>query len=80
MTADRTLGPERWAAAVDCVGGPPWPRCCAPSRYGAAVAASGLTGGSVLETTVYPFIVRNVSLIGVDSVLTPHRRAPGVWE
>jgi NADPH:quinone reductase-like Zn-dependent oxidoreductase len=49
-------------------------------RYGAAVAASGLTGGSGLETTVYPFIVRNASLIGVDTVQTPIAERRAVWE
>ena len=49
-------------------------------RYGAAVAASGLTGGSGLETTVYPFIVRNASLIGVDTVQTPIAERRAVWD
>ncbi len=70
--ADRSdAGPERWAAAVDCVGGPTLAAVLRTLRYGAAVAASGLTGGNALETTVYPFIVRDVTLIGVDTVLTP---------
>ena len=43
-------------------------------RYGAAVAASGLTGGTALETTVFPFITRDVALLGVDSVQTPAER------
>ncbi len=50
----RTLGPERWAGAVDCVGGPTLAAVLRTLRYGAAVAASGLTGGSTLETTVFP--------------------------
>ena len=48
-------------------------------RYGAAVAASGLTGGNTLETTVFPFIVRDVALIGVDTVLTPIAERRRVW-
>ncbi len=75
----RTLGPERWAAAVDCVGGPTLAAVLRSLRYGGAVAASGLTGGNTLETTVYPFIVRDVSLIGVDTVLTPIDERRRVW-
>jgi acrylyl-CoA reductase (NADPH) len=75
----RTLGTERWAAAVDCVGGAPLAAVLAGIRYGGAVAASGLTAGSSLETTVFPFIVRNVSLLGVDSVQTPLAVRRGVW-
>ena len=48
-------------------------------RYGAAVAASGLTGGAELDTTVYPFITRQVALLGVDSVRTPRGRRLEVW-
>ncbi len=76
----RSLGPERWAGAVDCVGGPTLGAVLRTLRYGAAVAASGLTGGNALETTVYPFIVRSVSLLGVDSVLTPSAERRSVWE
>lgn len=76
----RTLGPERWAGAVDCVGGPTLAAVLRTLRYGAAVAASGLTGGNTLETTVYPFIVRDASLIGVDTVLTPIAERRRVWD
>jgi putative YhdH/YhfP family quinone oxidoreductase len=75
----RVLGPERWAGAVDCVGGDTLARVLRSLRYGAAVAASGLTGGSDLATTVYPFITRNVALLGVDSVRTPLERRRQVW-
>jgi len=75
----RTLGPERWAGAVDCVGGPTLSAVLASLRYGAAVAASGLTGGNTVESSVYPFIVRNASLIGVDTVLTPIGERRRVW-
>jgi acrylyl-CoA reductase (NADPH) len=76
---DRVLAPERWAGAVDCVGGPTLARVLRAVRYGGAVAASGLTGGSSLETTVYPFITRAVALIGIDSVRTPAPRRRAVW-
>jgi acrylyl-CoA reductase (NADPH) len=49
-------------------------------RYGAAVAASGLTGGTALETTVFPFITRDVALLGVDTVSTGTERRRAVWE
>jgi putative YhdH/YhfP family quinone oxidoreductase len=75
----RVLGPERWAGAVDCVGGTTLARILRTLRYGAAVAASGLTGGTALETTVYPFITRQVSLVGIDSVRTPAERRAAIW-
>jgi len=77
---DRVLGPESWAGAVDCVGGVTLTRILRSLRYGAAVAASGLTGGTGLETTVFPFITRDVALLGVDSVSTPGARRRAVWE
>ncbi len=80
MAPDRTLGPERWAGAVDCVGGGVLTAVLRSLRYGAAVAASGLTGGNTFESSVYPFIVRNASLIGVDTVLTPIGERRRVWE
>ena len=73
----RVLGPERFAGAVDCVGGPTLAQILRTLRYGAAVAASGLTGGSTLETTVFPFITRDVALLGVDTVSTDALRPPG---
>jgi acrylyl-CoA reductase (NADPH) len=77
---DRALGTERWAGAVDCVGGPTLSAVLRTLRYGAAVAASGLTGGNTFESSVYPFIVRNASLIGVDTVQTPIAERRSVWE
>jgi acrylyl-CoA reductase (NADPH) len=77
---ERILGPERFAGAVDCVGGTTLARILRTLRYGAAVAASGLTGGAALETTVFPFITRDVSLLGVDSVATAPARRRAVWE
>ena len=69
-----------WAAAVDCVGGRTLANVLARIRYGGAVAASGLTGGAGLDTTVLPFILRNVALLGVDSVQTRIDRRRAVWE
>jgi len=75
----RVLGTERWAAAIDCVGGSTLGAVLRSIRYGGAVAASGLTGGTELATTVYPFIVRGVALLGVDSVETPIEDRRRVW-
>ena len=79
VAPERTLGPERWAGAIDCVGGPTLAAVLRTLRYGAAVAASGLTGGSTVESSVYPFIVRNVALLGIDTVLTPIEERRAVW-
>jgi acrylyl-CoA reductase (NADPH) len=75
----RVLGKERWAGAIDCVGGATLGHVLRTLRYGATVAASGLTGGSGLETTVYPFIIRGVVLAGVDSVATPLALRRAQW-
>ena len=76
----RPLEKERWAGAVDCVGGNTLAHILRTLRYGSAVAASGLTGGTSLPATVLPFILRGVSLLGIDSVQTaiePRRR---MWD
>ena len=77
--SSRPLEKERWIAAVDCVGGSTLSYVLRTLRYGGAVAASGLTGGSGLPTTVLPFILRGVALLGIDSVQLDmaHRRA--IW-
>jgi acrylyl-CoA reductase (NADPH) len=76
---DRTLGPQLWGAVVDCVGGSALAEALRTVRYGGAVAASGLTGGNELETTVYPFIVRGVALLGIDTVATPIAERRALW-
>ena len=73
---DRPLGKTRWAGAVDCVGGDVLGGVLRSLRYGAAVAACGNTGGVKLPATVLPFILRGVSLLGIDSVQTPIEAAP----
>jgi putative YhdH/YhfP family quinone oxidoreductase len=65
---ERVLASERWAGAVDCVGGETLHQILRSLAYGGTVAASGLTGGSDLATNVYPFITRAVSLRGIDIV------------
>jgi putative YhdH/YhfP family quinone oxidoreductase len=79
VAPERTLGPERWAGAIDCVGGATLSAVLRTLRYGAAVAASGLTGGNTFESSVYPFIVRNAALLGIDTVLTPIEERREVW-
>ncbi|ALG83817.1 acryloyl-CoA reductase [Gordonia phthalatica] len=64
----RPLGKQQWSAAVDCVGGRTLAYVLSSVNYGGTVAASGLTGGAGLDTTVMPFILRGVTLAGIDSV------------
>jgi putative YhdH/YhfP family quinone oxidoreductase len=76
---DRVLGSERWAGAIDCVGGNTLREILRSLRYGASVAASGLVASAQLETTIYPFITRNVRLLGVDAVEAQPRQRDEVW-
>lgn len=76
----KPLLPARWAGAVDCVGGATLAGALTRLRPGAAVAASGNTGGAELATTVLPFILRGIALLGIDSVQTPIERRREVWE
>ena len=77
---DKPMLKERWAGAVDTVGGDMLAHVIAETRYGGAVAACGLAGGTVLNTTVLPFILRGVSLIGIDSVMCPHEPRVKAWQ
>lgn len=76
----RPLESTVWAAAVDCVGGVTLANVLKRIDYGGSVAASGLTGGGGLPTTVMPFILRAVNLLGIDSVMLPIARRRAVWE
>src|SRR3984957_3306247 len=67
----RPLGKERWAAGIDAVGSATLANVLSMTRYGGAVAACGLAGGMDLPTSVAPFILRGVSLLGIDSVMCP---------
>ena len=81
VTAEgKPLESERWAGAVDAVGGATLPYVLRSLRKGAAVAASGNAGGARLETTVLPFILRGVALLGMDSVNLPIERRRGLWD
>jgi acrylyl-CoA reductase (NADPH) len=75
----RPLGKEQWAAAVDSVGSTTLANVLAQTRYGGAVAACGLAGGMDLAATVAPFILRGVSLLGIDSVHCPTERRLEAW-
>src|SRR5690606_17314519 len=79
MGAGRPLDKERWAAAVDCVGSKTLAAVLAQIKYGGSVAACGLAGGNDLPATVLPFILRNVSLLGVDSVMAPREKRIEAW-
>jgi acrylyl-CoA reductase (NADPH) len=75
----RPLGRERWAAAIDSVGSTTLANALAMAKYGGAVAACGLAGGMDLPTSVAPFILRGVSLLGIDSVQCPVPQRTAAW-
>ena len=75
----RPLAKERWAGGVDSVGGTTLANVLSMIRYRGAVAACGLAGGMDLPTTVMPFILRGVSLLGIDSVLRPLGDRERAW-
>ncbi|MDP9345537.1 MAG: acryloyl-CoA reductase [Actinomycetota bacterium] len=76
---ERPLEKQRWAGVVDPVGGAATAYAVRTTRYGGAVAVSGLTAGPKLETTVLPFILRGVSLLGIESVDAPVELRRDVW-
>jgi acrylyl-CoA reductase (NADPH) len=75
----RPMAKERWAGVVDVAGGPMLADAIAQTRYDGIVAACGMAGGGSLATTVYPFILRGVTLRGVDSVMVPMARREAAW-
>lgn len=77
--AKRPLESERWAGCVDSVGGNTLARVLAQTKYGCSVAAVGLAGGTKLEHTVIPFLLRAVNLLGIDSVMCPRERRIEAW-
>lgn len=76
----RPLAKERWAGAVDCVGSRTLANVIAATQYGGAVAACGLAQGLDLPTSVAPFILRGISLLGIESVYMPMLRRLAAWE
>jgi len=75
----RPLGKERWAGAIDAVGSHTLANACAGTRYGGAVAACGLAQGMDFPGSVAPFILRGVTLYGIDSVMCPMPRRAEAW-
>ncbi len=75
----RMLGKERWAGGIDSVGSKTLANVLASTSYGGAVAACGLAGGLDLPTSVAPFILRGISLLGIDSVQMPRPRRVQAW-
>jgi acrylyl-CoA reductase (NADPH) len=76
----KAMAKERWAAVVDTVGSTTLANAISMTQYGGAVAACGLAGGMDLPTSVAPFILRNVALLGVDSVGCPRPLRLKVWK
>ncbi len=77
--AGKPLQKERWAGAIDAVGGVTLANVCAQTRWGGTVAACGLAGGMDFPATVAPFILRGVTLAGIDSVMAPIERRQAAW-
>ncbi|MBV8682823.1 MAG: oxidoreductase [Caulobacteraceae bacterium] len=75
----RPLGKERWAGAVDAVGSHTLANVLSQTRYGGAVTACGLAQGMDLPASVAPFILRGVTLVGIDSVMCPKPRREEAW-
>jgi acrylyl-CoA reductase (NADPH) len=76
----RPLDSERWAGAVDAVGGTTLATILTQLKYRASIAACGLAGGSELPATVIPFLLRGVNLLGIDSVMCPHDERTNAWQ
>ncbi|QDV47980.1 Acrylyl-CoA reductase AcuI [Stieleria neptunia] len=76
----RPLESETWAGCVDAVGGAMLARVIGQLKYGASVAAVGLAGGATLPTSVIPFLLRGVNLLGIDSVMQPYQRRVRAWQ
>ena len=76
----KPLQKERWAAVVDAVGSHTLANACAQTRYGGVVAACGLAQGADFPSTVMPFILRGVTLCGIDSVMAPIALRQKAWE
>ncbi|WP_146812155.1 NADPH:quinone oxidoreductase family protein [Aneurinibacillus danicus] len=76
----KPLRQQRWAGAIDPVGGKTLEYVLSTIQYGGSVALSGLTGGTDVSTTVHPFILRGVNLLGIDSVYCPMKVREKVWK
>ena len=79
-TISKPMESETWAGCVDAVGGDMLARVIGQLKYGASVAAVGLAGGSALPTSVIPFLLRGVNLLGIDSVMQPIESRLKAWQ
>ncbi|MGX9135161.1 NADPH:quinone oxidoreductase family protein [Rummeliibacillus sp. JY-2-4R] len=75
----KALGKQKWAAAVDPVGGEVLASVISQIQYGGSVATTGLTAGNKVPTTIFPFILRGVNLLGIDSVYCPMEKRVETW-
>ena len=75
----RPLEAERWSGCLDAVGGAMLARVIGQLKYGASVAAIGLAGGAALPSSVIPFLLRGVNLLGIDSVMQPFEQRERAW-
>jgi len=75
----RPLQTERWAGAIDAVGGTTLATLLTQMKYRGSVAACGLAGGNELNATVIPFLLRGVNLLGIDSVMSPPAERQAAW-
>ncbi len=78
--SSRPLEKELWAGSVDSVGGTTLAYLIRTTKYGGSIAACGLTGGSTITTTAFPFILRGVNLLGIDSVYCPMELRRELWQ
>ncbi|CAI9385777.1 Putative quinone oxidoreductase YhfP [Bacillus sp. T2.9-1] len=76
----KAMDKQLWAGAVDPVGGESLAAILSKITYGGSVAVSGLTGGGAVPTSVFPFILRGVNLLGIDSVYCPMEKRQKIWE
>jgi acrylyl-CoA reductase (NADPH) len=78
--AAKPLRPESWAGVIDVVGSEVLANACASTCYGGVVAACGLAGGMDFPATVAPFILRGITLVGIDSVMSPSEQRAKAWQ
>jgi putative YhdH/YhfP family quinone oxidoreductase len=78
--SNRPMEKERWGGSIDSVGGNTLAYLIRTTKYAGSVAACGLTGGNAVNTTVFPFILRGVNLLGIDSVACPMELRRELWE
>jgi acrylyl-CoA reductase (NADPH) len=80
MPSKRPLESERWAGAIDNVGGETLANLLRSMAVGTSIASCGVAGGGAFSTTVYPFILRGVNLLGIDSLRMPNARRRQIWQ